>query len=107
MSPTVIVTRRWKHEEELLQEVVEQMTVEKQVLLLGFGLLPEMDQLEVFDLSGIKRLQFITQLKISSLNCLLVAISSSAHHNLQPMGDSDACLDSSILQQQKRFTATF
>lgn len=95
-----------KHEEELLREATERMIVESQMLLLGHGLLPETeegregltatearttDESRMFDLNNqlweIKHFRVVTQRKISFLNRLASAVSSSAQDKPQPMED--------------------
>lgn len=95
-----------EHEEELLREVTERMIVENQMLLLGHSLLPETeegregltatearttDESRMFDLNNqlweIKHFRVVTQMKISFLNRLASAVSSSAQDQLQPMED--------------------
>lgn len=78
-----------KHVEELLSEVTERMMVEKQMLLLGLGLLSETDEgretkktdeSRMFDVNN---QLFEIKHKISLLNRL----SSSGQDKLQPMAD--------------------
>lgn len=105
-----------KPEEVLLSEVTERMIVEKQMLLLGHGLLPETDEerqglkgldiiwniasvtetkqtdeSRMFDFNSrlceINQLRVITQMKMALLNQLASSVSSSAQEKLQLMAD--------------------
>lgn len=81
--------------EELLSKVTERMLVEKRMLLLGLetdeGSVTKSADESVFDVNDplceVKRLRDVTQLKISWLNRLAAADSSSIQEKLRPMAD--------------------